>query len=59
MPHAEQICYLRDAELREQGVEVHGVDHALDIGQANLEGEMPRFQGGVTAQRISELYMKR
>lgn len=35
------------------------MDHALDIGQANLEGEMPRFQGGVTAQRISELHMKR
>lgn len=31
------------------------MDYALDIGQANLEGKMPRFQGGVTAQHISQL----
>ena len=55
MPHAEQIGNLRNAELRKQSVEVHCVDHALDIGQANLEGEMPRFQGGVTAQHVSQL----
>ena len=55
MPHAEQIGNLSNAELREQSVEVHCMDHALDIGQANLEGKMPRFQGCVTAQHVSQL----